>query len=313
MNYPKYTGLLLAVAIGLSFQPITRAFVLTVDPTTGEGTMQNESEISIDFDVYKIFSPSGSLLTTWNSLQDQGASGGLWLETKPNANFLSEVMIFGFTTLDKNEGFHLGTLFNVGSAQDLTFQFLPSGSEPLFDGDVVYGSLPTNVIDPDAIIPEPTAILVDIKPGSFPNSVNLKSKGVLPIAILSTEEFDATQVKFDTLMFGDPLLIDNGGTAVSPLRSALEDVSGDGLLDLTLKFSVAEMVKHGALVPDTLDGILIGLLVDGTSITGMDSIRIVPPNGSNGNSLQTSAVPEPTTSALALVALCLAIGRRHSR
>ncbi len=60
MNYPKYTGLLLAVAIGLSFQPITLAFVLTVEPNTGEATMQNESEISIEFDFYFISSPSGS-------------------------------------------------------------------------------------------------------------------------------------------------------------------------------------------------------------------------------------------------------------
>ena len=34
-----------------------------------------------------------------------------------------------------------------------------------------------------------------------------------------------------------------------------------------------------------------------------------PPNGSNGSSLQMSTVPEPTTTALALAALCLAMRR----
>ncbi|MCH7752740.1 MAG: PEP-CTERM sorting domain-containing protein, partial [Planctomycetes bacterium] len=101
-------------------------------------------------------------------------------------------------------------------------------------------------------------------------------------------------------------------TALSPLRSALEDVSGDGLLDLTLKFSVADLVEHGALSPDTIEGILIGLLVDGTAIEGMDSIRIVPPNGSKGNNLQISAVPEPTTLALTALGL-LGIGWRRRK
>jgi len=146
-----------------------------------------------------------------------------------------------------------------------------------------------------SVIPEPGILaLVDIKPGSFPNSVNLKSKGVLPVAILGTDVFDVKNVDITTLMFGDP----NGSTAVSPLRSALEDVSGDGLLDLTLKFSTADLVEYEALGPDTIEGLLTGEMVDGTPFAGMDSIRIVPPNGSKGNSLQISAVPEPSTLAL---------------
>ena len=159
------------------------------------------------------------------------------------------------------------------------------------------------------VIPEPT--LVDIKPGGDINPVNLKSKGVLPVAILGTEEFDVTEVVFDSLLFGDPLLLDNGGAAVSPWRGALEDVSGDGLTDLTLKFRTADLVEHEARGPDTIEGLLTGTLLDGTPFEGLDSIRIVPPNGSNGNSLKVSTVPEPTASVLALATLCLAMGRRR--
>jgi hypothetical protein len=37
-------------------------------------------------------------------------------------------------------------------------------------------------------------VLIDIKPGSDPNSINLGSRGTVPVAILSTQDFDATTV-----------------------------------------------------------------------------------------------------------------------
>ena len=33
--------------------------------------------------------------------------------------------------------------------------------------------------------------LIDIKPGTFPNTINPKSMGVIPVGILSTADFDA--------------------------------------------------------------------------------------------------------------------------
>jgi len=37
-------------------------------------------------------------------------------------------------------------------------------------------------------------VAIDIKPGSDPNAINLGSKGVIPVAILSSLDFDATEV-----------------------------------------------------------------------------------------------------------------------
>jgi hypothetical protein len=156
------------------------------------------------------------------------------------------------------------------------------------------------------VIPEPSSLaLVDIKPGSDSNSVSLKSKGNLLVAILGTAGFDVNDVDISTLMFGDP----NGGTPLSPVRSAFEEVSGDEFLDLSLKFSVADLVENGALGLDTTEGLLTGSLLNGTLFEGADSIRIVPP--SSLSAPLTAAVPEPTTSTLALAALSLAMSRRR--
>ena len=117
---------------------------------------------------------------------------------------------------------------------------------------------------------------------------------------------------------GDPSLIDDGlffvdgRAAVNPLRSAFEDVNDDGFVDLTLKFSITDLLAYQALGSDTMEGLLTGELLNGTSFAGMDSIRIVPPNRSNGHHLQISNVPEPTTCTLALAALCLAMSRRRA-
>ncbi len=183
--------------------------------------------------------------------------------------------------------------------------------QPLIDNILVDAALPTS---------EPTTVPFDIKPGGDINPINLKSKGVLSMAIFSTDDFNVSDINVSTLLFGDPTLLDANGTGVSPLRYSFQDVSHDGLLDLSLKFSTRDAVDYGALGPDTIEGLVTGKLFDGTRIEGLDSIRIVPPNGSNGtsgisgNGLQLSAaIPEPTTLTLAICALLGVAGRRNRR
>ena len=71
---------------------------------------------------------------------------------------------------------------------------------------------------------------IDVKPGSDPNSINLASNGVIAVAIFTTDDFDASQVDASTVVFA-------GANAV---HSALEDVDGDGDLDMILHFRVQE-------------------------------------------------------------------------
>jgi hypothetical protein len=47
-----------------------------------------------------------------------------------------------------------------------------------------------------------TLPVIDVKPGSFPNSINVRSAGVIPVAILTTGAFDAAAVDPTTVLFG---------------------------------------------------------------------------------------------------------------
>jgi hypothetical protein len=107
---------------------------------------------------------------------------------------------------------------------------------------------------------------IDIKPGSFPNSINPNSKGVIPVAILTTGDFDATTVDASTVEFGP------NGAAIIHQNAHLEDVDGDGDIDMVLHFRTQDTgIAHG----DT-EASLSGETFDGVDILGTDSIRTVP-------------------------------------
>ena len=125
---------------------------------------------------------------------------------------------------------------------------------------------------------------LDIKPGSDPNSINLGSMGVQPMAILSTAGFDATQIDPSTVLFGNA-----GGGRIGPQSSGQEDVNGDGLVDLTLKFDTQDLVSSGALDGTTLEGLVTGSTFGGDLFKGSDSVRIVPPGDANNDQIVSAA------------------------
>jgi hypothetical protein len=112
---------------------------------------------------------------------------------------------------------------------------------------------------------EPGVITVDIdvKPGSDPNSTNLGSRGVISVAILTMPDFDAASV--------DPATVRFEGAAA--LHDGLEDVDGDGDLDLIMHFRT----QHAEIAEDATEACLTGETFDGQAIEGCDAIRLVPP------------------------------------
>lgn len=123
-----------------------------------------------------------------------------------------------------------------------------------------------------AVVSTTQEVVLDVHPGSDVNPVNLKSQGVLPVAVLSTADFSAKDIEATTLLLGDPAL----EGAVAPLRSAVEDVDGDGLLDLVLHFSTPALVSAGAVNAASVELALSGETTGGAAIVGVDAIRIVP-------------------------------------
>lgn len=122
-------------------------------------------------------------------------------------------------------------------------------------------------------------VSVDIKPGSYPNCLNINGHGVIPVAILGSANFDVTQVDPSTLQFGglDVRVRGKNGTP----QCSIEDVSGDfsspeGLPD-EYDHLVCQFVDDSATwSPDTGTASLTGELFDHTPIEGSDSICMVP-------------------------------------
>lgn len=128
---------------------------------------------------------------------------------------------------------------------------------------------------------KPIPVTIDIKPGSCPNPLNVKSRGVLPVAVLGSEDFDVSSIDAASIRLA----------GVAPIRSSFEDVATpvsdsnececstegpDGFLDLTLKFETQRIVEaigevdHG----DELVLELTGVLSDETRIEGSDCVII---------------------------------------
>jgi hypothetical protein len=110
--------------------------------------------------------------------------------------------------------------------------------------------------------PPVVEVEIDIKPGSDPNSINLGSKGVVPVAVLTTDDFDASTVDPDTVLFA----------GAQPVRWTLEDVDGDGDLDLLFHFKTQEL----DLDEDSTEATLTGETSDEMQIEGTDMVNIVP-------------------------------------
>jgi len=98
-------------------------------------------------------------------------------------------------------------------------------------------------------------INIDIKPGSSTNPINVKSNGVLPVAIIGSSDLDVNDIDIATLTLVGP----GGEIALIP-----DKWSSDG--DLIIFFSTQAVV---GILGDVNDGDTVTLKINGNLLNGM--------------------------------------------
>jgi hypothetical protein len=133
--------------------------------------------------------------------------------------------------------------------------------------------------------PPDHVLALDVRPGSCPNPLNPKSRGVLWVALPGSDSFDVNEVDLATLSLGG-LPGQRGPTPL--MRSMIHDVTSpaagdgectcpdrgpDGFDDLNLKFSLRELEFESAGHDAQLT--LFGNTTAGESFAATDCVRIV--------------------------------------
>ena len=122
------------------------------------------------------------------------------------------------------------------------------------------------------VTPPVQQINIDIRPGDSESAppVNPKSKGNIPVVLLSSAEFNPFAIDYGSLTFGAT------GNEASLLRCNREgsDQNGDGLPDLLCHFGTQE----AGFEPGDLEGIVKGKTAAGRMFEGRGVIRIVGGN-----------------------------------
>lgn len=90
----------------------------------------------------------------------------------------------------------------------------------------------------------PEKLDIDVKPDSDSNEINLRSRGVVPVAVLQTDDFDPTSeaVRY---RFGSPDAVANGDGACPMHEGHVENLDGDGGDDFILHFPIQDAGFEG--------------------------------------------------------------------
>lgn len=110
---------------------------------------------------------------------------------------------------------------------------------------------------------------MNIKPGSYPNSINLGSGVTVPVAIFGTPTFNVSQIDPSTITLANASVKFKGNG--QPMAN-YQDINGDSITDVIVHV-ITETLQ---LTETDVQAELNGFLLDGRNVKGSDSIRVVP-------------------------------------
>jgi hypothetical protein len=129
----------------------------------------------------------------------------------------------------------------------------------------------------EMICPPHLPVSIDIKPGSHPNSINLSSRGVVAVAVLTTPGvFDASQFTPEMAHLIDTTTgVPDGCAGAQAVRWAREDVNRDRRLDLVFFFDVQSLNLTSSTTQATFMAHgFDGLTMSDLHIMGTDTVMI---------------------------------------
>lgn len=224
----------------------------------GPGAIECRSFSSTSPPIFKsnnVFSPSGSAFGV-NCIDQTGINGNISV----NPLFVDP----------SSDDFHLqATSLSIDSGDNTAPELPPTdfeGHSRILDGDADgIATVDMGVYEFSQV----QQVTIDIKPGSDLNCFNSNGHGVIPVAILGSDTFDASIV--------DPLTVALDGAdarvkGTSGKAGSLEDVNGDEFLDL-----VVQIADEGEYSVGDTSATLTGETYDGIPILGSDAICIRPP------------------------------------
>ena len=140
----------------------------------------------------------------------------------------------------------------------------PNPTAPRINGDY------TLVISGITLSVQVLPISIEIKPGRDVERapVNPRSRGKIPVALLSSSEFNALNVDVASLTFGAT----GDERSLSRCGNGGEDVNGDGRRDLVCHFEN----QLARFTPDDYEGIVRGVTTDGLQFEGRGLLKVVP-------------------------------------
>jgi hypothetical protein len=148
---------------------------------------------------------------------------------------------------------------NIYGAEGMYVYYIPTVPGNAYLQWLTYDLSGGGKLLPRSSVPNLTDI--DVKPNTYPNDVNLKQKGVIPVAILTTADFDALSVNPSTVVL----------QGQEPVHWAAQDVDNDGNVDLIFQFDATTL----PLTQESTTVVLTGKTIDGIDILGMDTVNIV--------------------------------------